>query len=505
MKEYRSDTLPDHLTKNEQLWLYNGLDSALTHEIHGELTPQMDSVAEGVYRFERACLAPAMCMMLRGVKVNPDIAAGLRTQYEDRLRRIQHILDTLAAEFWGQGLNANSPDQLGKFFFDYLGIKPVKHTDAGKPSTDRESLEEIRQKEPFTKPFINCILGVDLGEDDEDHHDGIRDLVKKLSILKSGIDSDGRMRFSINVGATETGRWSSSKNCFGTGTNSQNITPELRQIFVADPGMKLAYIDLKSAESYATGYVAGDENYIAAIESGDIHTSVATMVWSDRNWSGDLAVDKDLAEQPYYRHFTFRDASKRLGHLTNYKGTAWTASRLLKIEQSVARDFQQRYLLQFQGIDRMHKAVAEELQKTGQITTPLGRRRYFMGRLWDDATIREAIAYNPQSLVGDILNVGLYRVWKQLDTMGPARGALQVLLQIHDAVLLQYPENREDLLEEARRLMEVPVEIGQRSMTIPAEAKVGYQWHDMKEVGSKDASEQKRPGNILERPLGRED
>ena len=44
------------------------------------------------------------------------------------------------------------------------------------------------------------------------------------------------MRFSFNVAGASTGRWSSSENPMWTGTNGQNITDEMRRMFVADPG-----------------------------------------------------------------------------------------------------------------------------------------------------------------------------------------------------------------------------------------------------------------------------
>ena len=67
-----------------------------------------------------------------------------------------------------------------------------------------------------------------------------------------------------------------------------------------------------------------------------------------------------------------------------------------------------------------------------------GRRRRFFGRLNDDATIREAIAYDPQGSVGDILNLGMLQVWRD--------NTCQLLLQIHDAILVQYPESREETI-----------------------------------------------------------
>src|SRR5206468_12296259 len=138
----------------------------------------------------------------------------------------------------------------------------------------------------------------------------LRDLTKKVQMLKTEIDPDGRIRTSYNIGGTTTGRLSSSFSEFGTGTNLQNIEENLRSIFIADEGMKLAYFDAEQGESRAVGGIEWnlfrDGRYLDACESGDLHTSVAKLCWPGLDWNGDLAHDKQIAEEPYYRHYSRR-------------------------------------------------------------------------------------------------------------------------------------------------------------------------------------------------------
>ena len=56
----------------------------------------------------------------------------------------------------------------------------------------------------------------------------MRDIKKRLEVIKTAIDSDGRMRTSYNIAGTTTGRFSSSFSEFGTGGNLQNIEEGLR-------------------------------------------------------------------------------------------------------------------------------------------------------------------------------------------------------------------------------------------------------------------------------------
>src|SRR6516162_7019940 len=146
----------------------------------------------------------------------------------------------------------------------------------------------------------------------------MRDIAKKVSVLRTDIDPDGRMRTSYNIAGTSTGRFSSSLSDFGTGTNLQNIENRLRSVFVADQGMKFAYIDLEQAESRLVGAIEWnlfkDGVYLEACESGDLHTSVCRLAWGDvLPWTGDLETDKGLAKKPFYRQHSFRHMAKVLG------------------------------------------------------------------------------------------------------------------------------------------------------------------------------------------------
>jgi DNA polymerase I-like protein with 3'-5' exonuclease and polymerase domains len=169
--------------------------------------------------------------------------------------------------------------------------------------------------------------------------------------------------------------------------------------------------------------------------------------------------------------------AKRGGHATNYYGTPRTVARHLKVEERIIAEFQMAYFAAFAGIRRWHEWVSRCISLNNELTTPLGRTRTFFGRPGDDATLREAIAFSPQSYVGDLLNAALWRLWRYLPEV-------QLLAQVHDAIVLQFPEERErELLIRARDLCLIPVTAesiivpGQlKTMTIPVEVKTGWNW-----------------------------
>jgi DNA polymerase-1 len=357
------------------------------------------------------------------------------------------------------GFNWRSPDHLKEIFYERLGVPPILNK-SGRPTVNRDALERM-EKYRSARPIVKYI-------------EAMRDIGKKISVLKTEVDSDGRMRTTYNIGGTNTGRLSSSFTEFGTGTNLQNIEESLRSVFVADRGMKLAYLDAEQGESRVVGAIEynlfGDGTYLDTCEQGDLHTSVAKLCWPELNWPGTPEGDRELAERPYYRHYDRRFMCKKIGHGTNYGGKPRTLANQAKIEISAIEQFQPVYFKAFPAHQRWHGWVRDQLHKTGTITSLAGRRRQFWGRRDDDATLREAIAYDPQGSLADIVNSGMLQVWRA--------GSCELLMQVHDAILIQYPEHLEDtVIPTVRKQLEYPITLRNgRRLIIPYGCATGWNW-----------------------------
>ena len=459
---------PFGLSPGENLQTYCGLDCCVTLEVWEELQRLFNQPPQ-IYNFERALQGPYLEIMLRGIAVDAQGRRDAASVLRERIAGLQRTLNELAMAVWDKPLNPRSHKQIQEFFYQKMRLPEVWISQKGerKLSMNREALEKL-EVYLYARPIAAAILA-------------IRDLAKQLEVFETEIDSDGRFRTSYNIAGTETGRPSSSSNAFGTGGNLQNISPPLRYVFVADPGWKLCQIDLEQVEARDVGYfigcLFGDWKFLDACESGDLHTANSRLVWPELGWTGDLRQDKALAERPYYRQFSYRDMAKRGGHLSNYMGTAWTAARWLKVPLEVMEEFQARYCRggpgiepAYPGIPRYWQWVAQELQLTHRLTTPFGRSRQFFGRPGDDTTLREGIAFMPQSTTADRTNLVLWKIWQHLPEV-------RLLGQTYDSVLFEYPEGREDLVEAA--LEEFQVELrapNGRRYVVPAEAKTGWNW-----------------------------
>lgn len=462
---------PDSLDRETEHQTYCALDCMLTLEVLEAIQREHPQGSEPIYSFERALQAPLLEMSMRGFYIDGIERHRLEKETRIRVEEARLVLDELASSVWGRGLNPRSHTQIADFFYGSMDIPEVWLSFKGERriSANREALEEI-DKYLYARPIVSLILTC-------------RDLYKQLNVLTEEIDKDGRHRTSYNIGGTETGRLSSSTSVLGTGGNAQNITPELRRVFVSDPGHRLISIDLEQVEARDVGFLCGslfgDWTFLDNCESGDLHTSNAILCWPEQRWPrGDMAACRQLAERTIgYRDWSLRDLSKRLGHLSNYSGTAWTASRVLKLPLHVAVDFQNRYCrgsaCAYPALRRYWDFCAQRLQTDGEIVTPFGRVRHFFGDPRADTTLREAIAFVPQSMTADRTNLWLYRCWKEMRD-------IQLLAQTHDSITFQVQEEEsvDDVVSSALDLLRIPLvdPVSGRTYIAPGEAKIGFNW-----------------------------
>lgn len=459
------------LTSNEREWIYNGLDCAVTLEIVNHIKPQLTQQTGQTYAFSQALQAPILEMTMRGILIDLDRRREVVKLYRAQTLQLESQLDAIIRDGLGITLNWRSNPQLLKLFYEVLSLPPVKKRSANGamvPTVNREALEKL-QLHFFAEPIVLHILL-------------LRDVAKKLQLLETGIDPDARIRTNLNIAGTKTGRLASSMSDMGTGTNLQNIDRELRSVFIADEGMKFCNIDLEQADARNVGarcwelFVESHGEqfagaYLNACESSDLHTSVAKMCWPNLGWGQDRA-DREIADTPFYRTLTHRDTTKRLGHGTNFRGTPAHMATQTKIPTAVVKTFQGSYFGAFPCLPAWHDWINKTLLRDHQLTTLWGRQRYFFGRADDPKTLRDATAYEPQSCTAEEINHALLKLWRW--------GRVQLLMQVHDSILFQYPEELEDeIVPAALKLARAPLTLSRgREFCVPLDAKVGWNWGD---------------------------
>lgn len=478
----------------DQLWRYNCQDCVYTDEggrVELDLVKKLG--LEKVHDFQQKMFWPVLQTMQRGVRI--DIARRnflINEVQEEVHRREQFLLDIL-----GHPLNPRSPKQMMALFYDDLK-QPIIMTRAKKGVPARatlndDALQTISVREPLLKPIINAISD-------------IRTMGIFLSnFLTAALDEDGRMRCAYNIGGSASGksapktyRLSSSENAFGSGTNLQTVPseksksvgkaaargstlglgdpyqyPNIRSMFVPDPGHVFFDGDLDRADLQVVVWEADDSMLKAALRLGvDIHLMNSYVL--QNKTVPDLS---ELVEtHPKYAQWRapmklLREFAKVFCHGTNYGGqprtmAAHTGWSVREVERAQAIWFGAH-----PGIKRWHDRVKGQINKSHFIENRFGYRWYIFDRV--DSVVPEAIAWVPQSTVSIVIN----RIWMRIFEELPE---VQVLLQVHDSLCGQFPANMPHLPEEMLRLGRITIPY-EDPLEIPFSVKTSaVSWGDCK-------------------------
>lgn len=436
----------------DEYFVYNATDACLTMEIALKLLEELrENNQESFYReLVHRLIDPLLTMQKKGVRFN----AGLRTTVKHQVIKEIEVLQAKLDEEVGHALNVRSPLQMKNWLYKELGLKERtkkrKGTNEITIAADEETLEAIYQETKDER--IKTILA-------------IREKQKVLSTyLEVELDQDKRIRCSYLISGTETGRLSSRETLRGTGTNLQNIpSGVIRSLFIPDEGQVFINADLSQAEARVVAYISGDDRLIRVFnEGGDIHRRNAANIFAC-----DISAVSDVQRQ----------LAKRVVHASNYGMGPRTFSRTAGISEIESTRLLNQYFATYPGIKRWHLEIATKLKRSRILVTPLGRKRIFFNK-WQEATVKEALAYVPQSTVADIVNKGLIRLHED----GSKR--MDILLQVHDSVLVQTPKDMlEDSIRRIKEAFTVPVEINRRTLVIPVDFKVGNNWDKMEKWG----------------------
>lgn len=495
MKIIRTNEIgPTSLSDWERDQVYNGLDVCVTQDVFNAISPQLDNTTGSTYAFARALQGPVLEMRCRGVLVDQHRKNEVIDEMYLQMELLEAQLERIVLDGVGLGsFNWRSHSDLRRLFYDQFGIAPIRRS--GRPTTDRAAREKL-EAYPIAQQIVK-------------HINVLTELGDKISVLRTEIDNDGRIRTSYNIAGTSTGRFSSSLSEFGTGGNLQNIEESLRSILIADPGYKFAKFDAKSGESFCVGAIEwnlfDDGTYLDACESGDPHTAVARIVWPSLAWTGNPKRDKELAEQPFYRHYSYRFMCKKLGHGSNYGGQPRTLAGQAKLPIGVVSEFQPKYFAAFPAHQRWQHWVDNRLRTAGFLTSLAGRKRWFFGRRNDASTLREAIAYDPQSSLAELVNTAMLNIWRQQ--------IATVVMHDHDALTFMYREADEDkIIPQLMDNLVVPLELANsRVLRIPYDCKTGWnkgEWSStnpdgLKDYTGHDARRRTPPVGLLDRIIQR--
>jgi uracil-DNA glycosylase family 4 len=398
--------------------------------------------------------------------------------------QISYINTTL-----GLSLNIKGA-MLKSYLYDTLKLPVQVHKDTGQPSTDYLSLLKLSKKSDH--PAIR--LAIEIGS-----------LRTRSQMLAIHSDPDGRVRCGYNCVGTETGRLTCYTSPTGSGYNLQTIPADdhiypvdhplykgMRDLFIADPGYTMVQCDLRGSDGWTIGAhlnALGDSTMLDDLRFGI--KPAARICYMLRHGNSSLhgkqrAEVKELLKEVTKESWDYFASKVGIWGISYLMGPDLLANQILeesngKIALSRS-DIKNFHSAVFDGyhVKLWHDAMQRKLAKKPVIECCGGFRRRFFGRR--EEILGKALAHEPQFNTTLSTNKAAMKLWRDPENRVGTKLRCQPLHQIHDALLVQCPDEILDwTLVKLKYWFDNVLTIAGQQITIPFSCEVGKNWGSMKE------------------------
>ena len=388
-------------------------------------------------------------MEYEGIHVSKKALEDMSDELDERIKILEASIHTLA----GSEFNIASPKQLGIVLFEDLGLPPVKKTKTGY-STSVEVLEQLQH----SHEIIPLIMEY-------------RVLTKLNSTYAKGLVKDitrkGKIHTRYEQTLTQTGRLSS------VNPNLQNIPTrieegkKIRKAFIpASDDRVILSIDYSQIELRVLAHMAQDKGMIDAFTHDlDIHTKTASEV-------NGVSLDEVTP--------TMRREAKAVNFGIVYGISDFGLSNNLGITRKRAKEFIDKYLETFSGVNKYMTDIVEFAKEHGYVETLYNRRRALpeinaKNKIVANLNARLAMNTPIQGTAADIIKLAMINAF---DYIEKTKVDAKLLLQVHDELIFDVNKDVVDEFTiEMVKIMEEAVEL---DVKLKAEASSGSSWYDTK-------------------------
>jgi len=314
-------------------------------------------------------------------------------------------------------INISSPPQVMKLLYDQLKLKPIyRKNDKGEKvrTSNEDALKTLKANyHTYDLPELEYIL----------KYRHVEQLRK--GILSTEIDPDNKIRSTFKQDE-DTGRLSGGPSPFWTGQSLQVIPRDkkIRKLFITEFDVWV-HRDLSQAEAWVVYYLANATDMLDKMKKGlKPHQLMAALI-SGKSYE---LCGKGTKEY---------DLGKKIVHAANYLIGPVTLAASVKKELGIfinkpqAKQYINSYYNLVPEVPKYHRAILSELLDNSMtLVTPLSRKRKFFGHCdgtvgGSIALLHKAVAYKPQSTIGDLLNHILLK-WDKNHTVG------KLIVPVHD-------------------------------------------------------------------------
>ena len=402
---------------------YAAEDADITLQLHQNLFPQI-AAQKGLLHVYRNIEMPGMHVLYTMERNGVLLDCALLQIQSRELGEKLIALEARAHEAAGQPFNLNSPKQIQEILFDKLGLPVVKKTPGGTPSTDEEVLQELALDYPLPKILLEYRGMAKLKSTYTD----------KLPLMVNR--ETGRVHTSYSQAVAVTGRLASSD------PNLQNIPirsaegRRIREAFVAPSGSRIVSADYSQIELRIMAHLSGDTGLLTAFANNeDIHRATAAEIFM-------VAPAEISGEQRRY--------AKVINFGLIYGMSAFGLAKQLGIERSAATAYIERYFARYPGVKNYMDRTRLQAKQQGYVETVFGRRLWLpeinsSNGMRRQGAERAAINAPMQGTAADLIKLAMIKVQHWLET---ERLDSQLIMQVHDELVLEVPEAELHLVKE---------------------------------------------------------
>ena len=462
---------------NHVLGTYNLHDSNFTAQLVHPLTEhlrqqgQLDNYNEWVQPLAHAVVN----MQDRGLMVDRGALSDYKRTVKRELREADDII--LSADSTGDlrvptGKSPNgigSTKRLRRFLFETLGLRVGKLSDKGDPSTDQEALfrilRDFRKKDEHARPVLEQLF----------HRSRLRTISQRY--LNLPIDTDGRVRASVNMAKVKTWRFSYDNPAL------QQYPPECRHLFRAQDGFVFLAADYSQLEARILAYLSQDAVSIRTFEANeDIHNQNARDLFGY-----DLAGWEIL--NPHTQTLS-RNFAKTFLYGISYGGATETIKMktycpcpkcihlvpdTLNMTKAKLKQVETAWFEKHHAVAKFHADLKYQIEERQFWDCPLGGRRQFF-QPWTRELDRESKNAPMQTTAACLMN----RKQVELDRLGAP-----IVLQKHDEFVLEVPTDQVNHWADImREVMTRPyADCGPLSdISFPVDTQVGDTWGTLEDL-----------------------
>lgn len=399
---------------------------------------------------ERALPAIVADMENNGIAIDAAALTLLSAELEKKSAELQaQIYEIAGCEF-----NIASPKQLGEVLTEKMTFPlpaKLKKTAGGQLATGADILEELAASgHPLPEPVLEW-----------------RQYQKLKSTYADALvahvnPETKRAHTAFHLTGAVTGRFSSSD------PNLQNIpirTEEgrlIRKAFVAPEGNRLVAADYSQIELRILSVISDCKILREAFKDGaDIHARTAAEIFNTPLAEPDSAL---------------RRKAKAVNFGIIYGISAFGLARQLKIPQSEAGEYIDRYFARLPEIRDYMEATKKFARENGYVQTPFGRRihvkeinsgKYNLRAFAERAAINAPI----QGGAADIIKLAMIKTDRYLKETAPYA---KLLLQVHDELVFETPADKADsFAADIKKIMETAILNRSDAPDIPLVVDVG--------------------------------